>query len=672
MSVKAITPKVENNNAQNKIKIVNSNPYALRTNNSVQHDTVSFTGGFGAPNPMVWLMDFIAAGGYPASFILQDGTGFIAPRIYKGLKRGGKKKTDENGNVILDKNGEPKRELNWAFARKEGLREVITGPSAFLIPLFLLKGIKKKFGSGNNIHMDYIDGFKNPFIDFAKANKDSIISGCANKKDFYQRVFENIIDSSINTHVADSERLSRGNISLLARKYAQRVIEGKSGEVVDSFMNLRKAKIGGKVDEMAVEFYSSDGKKLQHGSIGKLIEALGDYFDDAVKNVHNALKKDSEKPIEEILKKFTNRRLGTRLLTNIGLFLSVAAFYTQIPKLYNMGTGGKNPALANEDDEIQPALQNTRTEVLADKPESTNGKNVSFGGGIGSAVGKVGRGVFNNKTAKGISDIFEFSGPVIGGNAMAILLYSFCIPPRIWNAQDKYDLSEIFVRDMTAFSALLFGAKAIGRLFSDLFTKVTGLALNNKNIEGRKWYQKTWDYLNPSGSRHSVLSSKQLDSKYTNLEAYKNGVVGFMEFIEQSGGNIKKALSRDNNVKAVVDEILQTKGSSFAKATSEEIKLALKDAHVNKTDLIKKFYKLFQGPNGLLNKAKTCNSFFDFVSTLVLVPGLIIALTDICKKMTETRRAKDKELAVSLNRVQISQMPLVPSSRPTMAGFLNR
>lgn len=669
MSVQVITPKIENSNAHKKIQ-VKQNPYVgLNAPVSKVADKVSFTGSMPAPNPIVWLMDFIATGGYAASFILQDGTGFIAPRIYKGLMRGGKKKLDENGNVILDKKGEPKRELNWAFARKEFLREVITGPSAFVIPMFMLKYITKKFGRANNVKLDYIDGFQKPFIDFVKNNRDAVIEGNADKTKFFKGIFEQAIDYSINSHIPEAEKLGKKEVSTIAESLASKVSEGKISEVVDEFMKLRKSKIGGKVDEMAVDLISSDGKSLKKGVIGELIGAMNDYFDDAVKSVHKSLKKDSTKSIEDVIKNFTNKRMGTRFFTNIGLFLTVAMFFTQIPKLYNMGTGGKNPALANEEDE-QPVSQIKSEKTLADSPAEGGKQNVSFGGNLGTVASKTGKAVFNNKTAKFWSDVFEFSGPVIGGNAMAILLYSFCIPPRIANAQDKYDLSEIFVRDLTAFTALLFGAKALARLFSDGFTKLTGLALNNKDLAGRKWYQKAWDYLNPSGKRHSVLSSKQLESKYTHLEDYRDGVVGFFEFIEQSGGNVKKALKRDSKVKAVVDEILQTKGKNFATATVEEIKSALTEAHLNKTDLIKKFYKLFEGPNGLLNKAKTCNSFFDFLSTLVLVPGLIITLTDVCKKMTEDRRAKEKAQALA-NRNAVLQAPLIPSSRPTMAGFLN-
>ncbi len=689
MSVESIKARINTNNTAKKIKVVRRNPYAMQNATSAPKQ-VAFTGGFSAPNPVVWLMDVIATGGYALSFILQDGIGFIAPRVGKGLTRGGKKKRDENGNEILDKNGNPKRELNWAYAKKEGIREIITGPSAFVIPLVLLKGIKKKFGAANNVKLNYIDGFKNAFTDYAKNNTQAILNGNPDKTSFYKQVFADTIKTSINSHLSDTEKMSASEIEKIAQSYADKQVKidkvnselsgffqrkqrkealaqiGSSIE--EDFMKLKKQKIGGNVDEMAVELLTSKGVKA--GSISEMTSALGDYFDDAVKNVHSALKKDGKATIENIMSHFTKRRMGSRLLTNIGLFLSVAAFYTQIPKLYNMGTNGVNPALANEE---EPALQSGKTVVANDSVAPVKDKvgkgNVSFGSAAGM-VEKAGSAVFNNKTAKYWSDVFELSGPVIQGNAMSILLYGFCIPPRLFHAQDKYDYGEIVLRDMTAFTALLFGAKALARVFSDGFTKLTGLALNSKSTQGRKWYQKVIDYLNPEDKRHSVLSSKQLESKYTNLEDYKCGVNGFIDFIEKSGGNLKKALSHDKNVKAVVEEILKAKGKTFARSSSQDIKTALSEAHQNKTDLIKKFYKLFEGQNGILKLAKTCNSTFGFLSTIVLVPGLIWSLTDMCKAMTDKRRAKEKELAVA--KMQPQQVPLVPSSMPTMAGFLNR
>ena len=676
MSLKPIIPSIDSNNKkvpqQNKVQTPALAQYTP-VSSSVPTTTVSFTGA-GGFNPIVSLMDFIEAGGYATSFIIQDGIGFIAPRVGKGLLRGGEEKKDENGNVILDKNGEPKRNLNWAYARKEGIREIITGPSAFLIPMAMLHFINKYAGSGNNVKLNYIDGFQKPFTAFVQNNLSEIAAGETPKQTFYQSVFEDVIERSVNGQLPDAEKMSAEEIKRFATEFAEKQIKVENinadkslkkkaraaklaevGSVEDDFMRLMKNRVGGTVNEMAAHYSSSNGN-VKAGPIGELLKAMKDYFGDAVDSTKKVITEGvSSEQIETIVKNFTNKRMGSRVLTNLGIFGTVALFYTQIPKLYNLGLKG-NPALAGN------------TEVQADKPDDkTSKKDVSFTG-MGTVLEKTGRTFYNGKWTKGISDIFELNGPIISGAAMPVLLYGFCIPPRLVQAQDKYDYHEIMFRDMTAFTALLFGAKALARLFSDGFTKLTGLALNNKNMEGRNVFQKVIDYLNPNDTRHSVLSSKQLDSKYKNIDEYRNGVSGFMEFIEGSGGNVKKAFSRDKDVQAAVDGILKKfNGKSFKDATVDEIKAALKSADSAKDELIENFYKLFKGDNGLLRAAKTCNSTFGFLSTLVLVPGLIIWLTDACQKMTEKRLAE--ESAAKKQAVPVAA-PVMQTNAPTMAGFI--
>lgn len=684
MSVKPIIPSIDSNKGTtNNLKVVHSAQNNLQPQSFASKSNVSFGG---SPNMIVGLMDVIAAGGYAVSFILQDGVGFIIPRVGKGLLRGGEVKKDENGNEIIGKDGKPKRELNWQLARKEFLREIITGPSAFLIPLGLLGIIKKKFGKANNVRMDYIDGFQTPFAEYLKANVNNVVSGNLNKKDFYEKVFNDVIEKSINSELPKNEKITADEISRLSNEFAQKQIKieeimsdktlnkkarnakiAETGTVEDLFMKLKKSRIGGNVDETAIRISASNGK-VKGGTISALLNAMNDYFDDAVKTTKKLVDNESNAEfIEKIVKQFTGKKLGSRLLTNLGLFGAVAAFYTQIPKLYNMGLK-KNPALANvENNEIGGKE--------ADKPSENSSKNPSFTG-MSGFLEKAGNKVFSGKHAKKISDIFELSGPVITGTAMPVLLYGFCIPPRLIEAQDKYDYGEIGFRDLSAFTALLFGAKAIARLFSDGFTKVTGLALNKKNLEGRSFIQKIGDYLNPNDGRHFNLSSKQLESKYMNLQDYKGGVNGFIEFIDKSDGNIKKIFNYDKNIKEVVDKIVQKyTGKSFKESVSLEIKDALKKADAENSDLIKQFYDLFKKENGILNKAKTCNSTFGALSTIVLVPGFIMWLTNACERMTAKRTAKDlAEAKIEKEKEQIAsaRMKFVASQTPTMAGFLGK
>ena len=676
MSVKPIIPSIDSNNNNNN----NANKVTVN-NNVLTHDV-----SFGGTNIIVDSMDFIAKGGYAAAFCIQDGLGFIIPRVGGGLIRGCEKK-DENGNPVLDENGKKVREYNWALARKELVRELITGPSAFLIPWAALKGINK-IASGNNVKLNYIDGFNDVFTDYAAKNIDAVKTGTAQKAEFYQGVFEKVLDESLNKQLSETEKLSNEEIKNYAREFANRQISIEKinadktlnkkaraqqikelgGSVEDSFMRLKKNKIGGIVDEMAVSIHSTNGK-VKSGNISELVGSLANYFDDAVKNTKNALVNNADAKLADVIKSFTNRRMGTRVLTNLGLFGIVAAFYTQIPKLYNAGLKD-NPALKGTaaDPLGKNGVQSRKSSV------ETQGKDVTFTGSSG-ILEKVGKNVFNSDLAKKISDIFELNGPVISGTAMSVLLYGVCIPSRLFNAQGKYDYGEIAFRDGVSFTTLLFGAKALARIFSDFFTKYTGLALNMKNMEGRSILQKIKDYLNPGDSRHSVLSSKQLNSKYTNIEDYKGGVNGFIEFIEGSKGNIKKALTHDKKVQECVDKILKEfNGKSFADATVQEIKEALKTADKQKTKLISEFYKLFKSENGLLKAAKTCNSTFNFLSTFVLVPSMIIWLTQACKRMTEHRTAKDMA-ALYPNKTPASAVQgvnIVASNAPTMAGFLKK
>ena len=144
MSVTPIIQSIDsNNNNANKLKKHQTiKSYSPVAKTPMSKDSVSFTGC----NPVVGLMDFIAAGGFATAFIIQDGLGFVFPRVGGGLLGGGPEKHDENGNVVLDKDGKPKHELNWALARKELLREM-TLDISHVCTLIIPQGTSPPYGS---------------------------------------------------------------------------------------------------------------------------------------------------------------------------------------------------------------------------------------------------------------------------------------------------------------------------------------------------------------------------------------------------------------------------------------------------------------------------------------------------------------------------------------------
>ena len=91
------------------------------------------------------------------------------------------------------------------------------------------------------------------------------------------------------------------------------------------------------------------------------------------------------------------------ILTNLWYFwcCCCCGLY-QIPKLYNMGTGGKTPALANDEEENTTAQTSKSADAASTTGKAENNKDVSFGG-LGGMLSKTGEKVFNSKHAKSIS-----------------------------------------------------------------------------------------------------------------------------------------------------------------------------------------------------------------------------------------------------------------------------
>ena len=695
MSVKAINSSTDVTN-QNRIKKQEVNKYNQQ----------SFTGSF---NPVVSLMDAIEKGGFAASFIAQDGLGMVAPRIYEGLNRN--RKEDENGK----KTGP----LNWEFARREGIREILSGPSAFLIPMGILAILKRTSGTANNVHVSHIEALGQNFADYAAKNPSQLKDSAAFKKGFYTQVFENALKNSTDNTFNENE------LKQTARSFADKLIDAenkkanknKKGakqvmeEIVEQYMKLRKQYAPPSSNELDTALKVSGKDKPLGTNINRLTQSLTDYTGDALEKVNKHLNKHANGNIDEYIKKFNVHRAGTRVLANIGMWAAVVGFYSLIPKLYNMGLK-HDPGLKGLVDEPQgntTSTSDTATENTNNKKDSEtkkeadkNDKNVAFTGGFVSAAGKTAM------KEGGISNIlkhFEFNGASMSVPAMLTLLFGFCLPPRYINAKSDKERKEILVRDISSFTAILFAAKALSRLFSDVFAKISGLALNVKPADHNKNILKKIGNYVTAGAGVSVLSSQQIASKYSNVHEYKDGINGFFNFLEENGGDVKKVLKIDNTVKENAEQIIKDfNGKSLKDATKEEIYEAFRQARTKGADALEKIYSVFSAKdNKFINRAKTFNSAFGFASTLILVPAFMMWLARYCENMTKKAIAKEKEEKAANNTIQPKPQPAAPqvaqaavqtqvqqtastttpatnqtaetiiaNNKPTMAGFLNK
>lgn len=678
MAVKAINTPVNNNAILRQ-----------RQKDSEQKQNNNQPSFQGMGNPVVMLMDAIERGGFAASFIAQDGIGMVAPRIREGLNRGREK--DENGNFHGP--------LNWAFARKEGIREILSGPSTFLIPLGMLTLIKKYSGTANNVSADVIKSLGQQFEEYASQNSSTLSDVAKTKKEYYNGVFRKVLNTTLDGKLGDE-------LSSKADEFTSRAIEIENSKskgffktlldikvdgseedltqkLADDFMMLKKQYLDPSVNAVEAKLPIEGRKDPVSLSFKKLIESMKDYSDDAISSVNEHLNKNSAANAAEFINNHTSRRIGSRFLTIMSMFGAVVCFFTVIPKIYNMGLKG-NPALKN-----QNVAQNNTTEKAENQiPENNKkGKNVAFqGAGIQKAMKKTGDAVMNNSWLKKLSDKFDFDGASMSVPAMLTLLFGFCLPPRYFQAQDEYDKKEILVRDISSFTAILFGAKALSRTCSVAFSKLSGLALNTKPADHEKSFLHKLKNYFTAGSGINVLSSEAIVSKYTNIDKYPGGINGFFEFIEKNDGNIKKVLGLDKNVKANAEAII---GKPLKNASIDEIKAAFKN--VKDTKALENIYDVFRNVKGnkYVNYAKTMNSAFGALSTLALVPAFMIWLARYCDKMTKKHIARDNA-AAQTQQSQQTQPPAEQSTqikaaeetkiaqpvkdyrmqRPTMAGFI--
>lgn len=650
------------------IKAINSAIGAQKhqkLNEQKQNNQTSFTGSF---NPVVTVMDAIDKGGFAASFIAQDGIGMVAPRIYEGLNR----------NRQKDENGKKTGPLNWEFARREGIREILSGPSAFLIPMGILTVLKKTSGTANNVHVDHINVLGENFASYASKNPSQLKNINEFKKGYYSQVFENVLNNSTDKQFdvkAKAEHFANKLVEVESKRAGKdkKAANQLQGELVEEYMKLRKQYAAPSSDEMGVLLKPEGKDKVVGSNIKRLIQSLGDYTGDVLDKTNKYLNKQSGHTVEELasdgsLTKFVNNfnlhRKGTRVLSNFGMWGAVVAFYTLIPKLYNMGLK-HDPGLKGLEEETSKQVENKQD------------KNVAFTGGLTSSIGKQASkdGVLGKVFSK-----FEFNGASMSVPGMLTLLFGFCLPPRYTNAKSDKERKEILVRDISSFTAILFAAKAMARGFSDAFARISGLALNAKPEDHNKSiFHKIKNYFT-AGAGIDVLTSEQIVSKYSNIEDYKNGINGFFNFLEENGGDVKKVLNIDKGVKEQTETIIKNfNGKSLKDATLEEIHAAFEKA--KGSEALENIYTVFKSKdNKFINRAKTFNSAFGFASTLVLVPAFMMWLARYCENMTKKAIAKEKEqkaLASANEPAPIAQNPKpqavsATAKQPTMAGFLNK
>ncbi len=660
-SVNTTVPKKLTKQGSGSNKNVNNNP--------------NFKGGFDSIS--LATANLIENGGLAVSFTLQDMLGTNLPRPIMGLKRNSK---------------ENKGEANKSFAFKELVREMLTGPSMFIIPMGMLAAGKKVSGATVNVPMKMIKSFG----DVQKA------SGAVEKEDFIKATLSEIIknakgEAEVSTETTEKALEYMKELSGLQQKgkiftslNPQDAINNiKANKTIKAANNEIWAKLSSDFSDLAkqhaddiihTDFTLARVSDKAVAPLKEMLEHMYSYADDVIEKVKG-----------QDIDKFVNKKVLTRAGYNVAMYAAIHAFLRIIPRLYNKAEGKGNSGLkglmTEETLNDKSLEQKTATE---DKSKPSFGANPAavvstLMGENRSTLGKIGHK---------LGQWFEFDSCNVSFPLLLGIMGFGILIPRTKLAKDKYDREEILRRDLVTCATMCFGAHALEKGFSKYNEKSSGFVLTNKvkGFNEQAPWKKVFDYIRPINGV-KILSTNQINSKYSNIDKYKGGISGFCEYIDQNGGFLSSIFSIDEKAKNIVQELLGN--TNIDKADNATIKEAINKAKDAAPEKIKELTDLFHAPrmekvakrsiidkvlgkpeklvdelveNPWVKRARTLNARFTFLSTAVIVPLFLgFMLPAINERATKKRINKEnamKALETQRNNLVSSLSYLTKNSKP--------
>lgn len=600
----------------------NNKPIILGSAQRIVKNAHSQSFGSGAAgNAVISVMDAIERGGFVAAFLVQDLLGMNVPRTTTGLYR----------------NREITGQYNYQEAAEVGIREFLSGPVMFAVPMIMLWAVKRMFGKANDIPANIIKALGDNFAEYSKGKTTADFKDVkAVKESFYSDLFKNILK---NTY---AEGTPEETISKEAKAFAKEVLEyenlidtkkrktfwqrfkgvrventaeDKLADLTARFSEINKSNAANSSINFLEAKISSGDKKIGK-SIDKLVGDMRNFVEDAVETVSKRAKKGLKSDIDmsDFFKKFTNLRAGSRVITNFSMLAGIVAFCSVIPKLYQLS-------------ETNPGLNGLEDDAKADDKVAQNKSQKPAFKGLCETIGK--RAVKDGKLSKFLSE-FEFDS----FNTSFLGFLTACgfgiLLPRLKNAREENEYKEVLYRDTTTITTVCCAAKILQQVFARFCSKMTGLALSLKpDMKMDTTISKIWSYLRPVKG-HKVLTSAQLASKYTNVDKYKEGIAGLAKFVDEQGGNVRKMFEIDKKAKGLLKELYENsdkaKSVEFAKAQNKDVIEALQDVVKNNkaSDTLNKLYDIFKSDkNAFLRKAKIMNSSFNFATIFVVCPILL-------------------------------------------------
>lgn len=293
--------------------------------NCSQPQKVSFGG---VSNISLKTMDFIARGGLCASFCIQDGLGMILPRIVQGFFR----------------NKDITGEYNYGEAAEVAIREILTGPPMFLIPMVIIAGCKNYIGKACDVPVEFIKGLGAAFK--TSTTSDCEINSKNLKEHFYTETMKNILNQASNGE------LNEDTLNNEASKFVtalQDIEESKSKTLKQKIMNTpapesaddKLAKLKNEFIRIRKNHSNNPSEIASNVTLHVKNENISCSFDSFVTHLRNftddAIKYTKKNGLDqENIKTFVKKRVFARNAAILGMLGAVIGFCYKIPDLYKL------------------------------------------------------------------------------------------------------------------------------------------------------------------------------------------------------------------------------------------------------------------------------------------------------------------------------------------------
>ncbi len=607
-----------------------SNNYSNK--NSVSHNkkNPSFGSyGMAALGMSSAIMQWIESKGYLVSFLIQDGLGMTAPRVWTGFHRD--------------------KEITGEYNIQEGLevlgREGITGPYMMAVAPAVL-AVTGKFCKSTNTNTRLIKRFGENFKEMISNPKfDNAIKNDSNKfkEEFYKFNLNKIYKESVKNDKNADETVNSILQELLVFDSA------KDKKIKNAALNSITEKINDKILENSQDLYSinklylGNGKQRAGYHTTEVIKALKDFADDSIVNNKNANLIDNN-AIENIKNNFASKRL----LTNVSNIAITLGGLSILPKLYapsNISPGAKAMAQNNskQNDNDNNAL-------------TFKGKGINSDG----FFAKMGKFITKHTPEK-MQELLEYSGYNFSKTTFVLLSTLGLLLPRgkrAWDRaqidangkRDMTEINEILLRDTVSSLSVVFAVPLLTKLMVRTYEDNTGFVLTNRASDGKNPLKKALDIINPY-SDLEVLSVADLDSIYGNIDS-KQKLINFSKFVDKKGGDLEKIISKSEYANLMFNDnsfnLDSIKKLSKKEKNNKIIKL-FEDFNV-KDNLSKDetIAKLMKGSgelkhNKILKMARGLNSLPGFISTVFISPILLGILIPMLT-YHNTRKANEKKM----------------------------